>query len=480
MKTVKNLIVLYSLAMSCFYAGTTAAQEVKKWTLEECVTYALENNLAVARAELLSDRAELTYKQSHYELLPNLNASGSYSLNYGRNVDPFTNSITTEQSQFSRASISAGVTLFSGIRLRNTIKQNKLLFESSKLDYENTRDNVSLDVVTFYLNVIFNKELLENAREQRTSTEQQLNRTRQMVEAGSLPLSNQLDLEAQLAGDESNFIKAENSLRMSILTLKQQLQIPANEPFDIVVPELNMEGYAAVSQEVNDIYDAALQTRPNIRSAELNLESSIMGEKIAKGGLYPTVSAGYSLGSNYSSLAEEFIGLTPAVDTLGYLFSNTNEFVATEFFRQNFNSDYPYLDQMIDNRNGSLFVSVNIPIFNAFRQRTSVQQAAVNRSLAEISLQETRNQLRQIIETAYNDAIAADKSYEAAEKQVAALKEAFRVNEQRYEVGAVNFTEYQVSKNNLNRAENDLVRAKFDYIFRLKIVDFYLGNPLTI
>lgn len=481
MRKVNNLIVFLCLTLfTGLTSGQLSAQEAKQWTLEECIDYALQNNLSLARAELTNERANLTYKQSRYELLPNLNASGSYSFNYGRNIDPFTNTIVTEESQFSRASISSSVTLFSGITLRNTIKQNKVLLEASKLDYENTRDNVSLDVVTFYLNVIFTQELLKNAQDQKASTQEQLNRTTQMVEAGSLPLSNQLDLEAQLAGDESNVISAENNLRMALLTLKQQLQIPATQPFDIVVPALEMAATESTDKSVNDIYDAALQSRPNVRSAQLNVESSIIGEQIAKGAYYPTLSAGYTLGTNYSSLAEEFLGFQPFIDTVGFLYTNNDQYVAGLNFERLTNPDYTYLDQMVDNRNGSIFLSLNIPIFNAFRTRTNVQQAAINRQLAEIALKETENQLRQIIETAYNDVVAAAKSYEASDKQVAALREAFRVNEERYEVGAVNFTEYQVSKNNLNRAENDLVRAKFDYIFKLKIVDFYLGNPLTL
>jgi len=344
-------------------------------------------------------------------------------------------------------------------------------------DLLRARNDVILGVITFYLNVVFNKELYNVAQLQLRSTQEQLERTRKLVDAGSVPIGDLLNLDAQLATNELNLIQRENALNLSLLQLKQSLQLPSSTPMDVEAPQLNLENELIINKTADEIFDIATITMPEIKAADLRKKSSVYGFRSAKGNLYPRLSMNASYSTIYSDQRQQFLpdgGF--ASRPIGYV-QGAGTPVLTDVSTGSI--FVPGIsDQFQDNRGRSLGVSLQIPIFNGLQTRSNMQRAAINRELADITFQETSNTLRQTVETAYNNALTAIKTYQSTEKQVKARDEAFRMAKQRYNLGAVNFVDYQVAENNLFQAESDLLRAKYDFIFRKKVLDFYQGLPL--
>jgi outer membrane protein len=374
-------------------------------------------------------------------MLPNLNASGNYGFNWGRTIDPTTNNFTENEIRNSNLSATSSLLLWNGFRLLYNMKQSDVDLDAANQDMIKARNDVVLNVITLYLNVVFNKELLAVAQVQLKSTQEQLERTKKLVDAGSLPQSNVLDLDAQFATNEVNVIQRENALNLSLLQLKQALQLPASTPMDVELPQMDIQSELLINKSAEEIFEVATLSMPEIKGAELRKESSLYAYRSAKGNLYPRLSLNGSFTTLYSDQRQQF-----------------------------------YPDG--GNRGRSLGVTLQIPIFNGLSSRSAMQRAAINRDLADITLIETKNTLRQTVETAYNNAVAAIKTYQSTEKQVKARDEAFRMTKQRYNLGSVNFVDYQVAENNLFQAQSDLLRAKYDFIFRKKVLDFYQGLPL--
>ncbi len=480
-----NHIKIFYILVFLFFSLLGISAQDRVWTYSECLDYALENNLSVKRGELDVEMDEVNLKQSKANMFPTFNFGGGWGINWGRSIDPTTNLFTSQRIQSVGIQSGSSVTVFGGLQKMNTIKQNKLDLEASVSDLEDARNDVILNVVTFYTNVIFNQELLETAELQLGTTTQQLGRTKKLVEAGSLAISELLDLQSQKASNELEVINAENSLNLALLNLKQVMQMPASEELAVVVPEMEAEDYGFLALTVTDIYQTAELIQPEIKSADLDVQSSIIGEKIAKGALYPSLNLGYSMFTNYSDARDPFrkhdgtFGPPGEIPDAGFLTGDPTQPITLYTPNPNFiDVDNGVGDQFSDNFSRSLNFSISVPIFNGLVARSGMQRASINRAQAEINAREVRNQLRQIIETAYNDAVASSKALEASQKQVEALVESFRVTEKRYNLGAVNFVDYQVAQNNLFGAKSDLVRSKYDYIFKTKILDFYQGNPI--
>jgi outer membrane protein len=478
MKFSKTFTILFVALISL----STQAQEMKQWDLEACVNHAYENSLTVRRSQLALKDNEALVKQGKLSRLPTLNMNVFNSWRWGRSIDPTTNLFTTQRINSNGANASSNFLLYQGSRLSRSIKQGEMNVQASMYDLEKAKNDVALDVVFGYLQIIFTRELLENAREQLKTTKTQMDQTAKFVDAGSLPITNLLDLQSQVAGNEVDVINAENDVNLAVLQLKQFLQIPAEEPFDIVTPDFSASNYAFVTMSVGEVFETAEQTQPEIKSADIQIESAQMGVKIARSDHIPQVGLQGQFFTNYSDQNKEFTGAEQIPDQfnpIGFLQSNPSEIVVEPTFRTFFN-DINIPTQWADNRSWSAGFNIAVPIFNGWSTQTNVQRAKIQEDLAEINAIEARNVLRQTIETAYNDAQAAAKVFEAAQKQVDALEESFRATEKSYNLGAVNFVDYQVASFNLFSARSSQVRSKFDYIFKLKVLDFYLGNPLTL
>lgn len=481
-----KLIKILTLAFVFLVTLSAKSQDVKKWTLEECVNYAYDNNLSVQRSELSVQNEEIGLLQNRLSRIPSVNANLYNSWRWGRSIDPTTNLFTTQRINSSGANASASILVYNGSRLSRTIKQNQKDVEASFYDLQKSKNDVSLDIVFGYLQVIFTRELLENSRFQLRTTQTQLDQTEKLVNAGALPRTNLLDLQSQLASNEVEVINAENDVNLAILQLKQYLQIPAEDQFDIVTPEFDAENLSFVELGVGEVYEKALSIQPEIKSADLSIESAEIGIKIAKSAHVPNIGLQGQFTTNYSDQNNaptgEFETVEQDLGTVGYLLNDPSQLVNAFPIT----SEVPIREvqsiptQWSDNRGWVMGFNVGIPIFNGWQTQSNVQRSKIQKNLAEINARETRNILRQTIETSYNDAQAAVKIYDAAQKQVEALEESFRATEKSYNIGALNFVDYQVSSFNLFSAKSNLLRSKFDYIFKLKVLDFYLGNPLTL
>tara|TARA_B100000579_G_scaffold437907_1_gene469836 strand:+ start:961 stop:2403 length:1443 start_codon:yes stop_codon:yes gene_type:complete len=477
-----RILILIFLTNNLF----SQSKQYLELDLEQCIEIALENNLQLKRSIINEQLQKVGYNQSLLQQAPTLNVFSNYGNNYGRSIDPTTNTFISNNSNFSGISASSNMNLFSGFSVRNNIKRSKALLEKSVFDLENTKNNVMLSVVSAYLNVLLNTDRLDNARFQLQSTQEQLNRTNKLVDAGSIAITNKLNLEAQLAGDELALIQQENNYRLTILQLKQLLLLETQKEIKIIKPVVELSPSTVIDSDPNEIFNLAVSLLPEIKSAEKNAQSSLYDLRISRSGRYPSISVSSNFSSNYSSFAnrerEFYDGFSMQPTTIGFLTNNPLETVSSLSLVPNVvgsDKDFTILEQWKDYLSKSLSFSISIPIFNRYQTSANIKRAKLNKEIADIGVIEARNQVRQTIETSFNDALAASKSYSASQKQVRALEESFRIIKSQYNLGSVNYTEYQISNNNLVRATNDLLSSKYDYIFKLKVLDFYQGKKLT-
>lgn len=454
---------------------------VEKWTLQQCVDYALTNNLTLQRNAYTLESTEVDLRQSKYSRLPSVNGSASYGYSWGRGLDPVSNNFVTQEIRSANLSANASLPLFNGMRIHNTVKQNQTYVAAIEQDVARVKNDLVLNIATFFINVVFNKELVENAKFQLASSQQTLERTRKQVAAGALPKSEELNLDAQVAGNEVTLVQQENALALSMLRLKQALQIPASKAFDVAIPELNPEGLV-VDQTRDEIYDIARQVMPEIKSAELKIQSTYYGVKAARGNLYPRLSLVAGINTNYSSTQEaEFYpdgGANFSSNPVAYLNRDLNSPVYTMSPSGTYRNTYGFSEQAKDNIYRTLGLQLIIPIFNNFSSRATLQRMVIQNEQFKIDAELAAQTLRQNVETAYNDAVAASKTYNSSLRQVQARTEAYRMMVQRYEAGSANSFEYRIAQNDLYQAMTDLTRAKYDFIFRAKVLDFYQGKPL--
>jgi outer membrane protein len=444
---MKKLLLGFALMFGASFGVN--AQNPGPYDLETAVTIALENNLNLKRSELNQLNNEANLLSTKGNRYPSLSTGASSGFRWGRSINPVTNLFETQRIGNINLSMNSNVTLFAAGRINNAINQNKADLEAGQFNIEATRNNITLNTINLFINVVFNREQVKIAENQLETTEDQLARTTTLVEAGQLPISDQLDLQAQNATNQLEVINAKNALRIAKLNLAQAMQIPFTEEFDIVDPELEIDQNLMATETPAMIYETAVEIMPEIAAAEKAIESAEYGVKSAKGAFYPSIGLGANIFSNY---VDRVFGLD----------------------RPNFG------EQIENNLSQSLNLSLNIPIFTQFNNKASLQRARVSRQLAEVSQLEAKNQLRQDIETAYNQALAARLSYEASQTRVESLGESFRIAQQRFDLGAINSVDFQVAQTNFFNAQADLLNAKYTYIFRVKVLDFYLGNPINL
>ncbi len=461
-----------------------------QWTLEECIEYAEKHNLQVKLSELdlMSGRVEL--ERSRADLYPTLNSGAGYNYSVGRSIDPYTNAITTDPLESHSYFLSSEVVLFAGFNKMNTIKANKADFRAREFQLGATKNNITLQIITAYTNILFNRELLANAENRLRASDLQRERTKRQVEVGTLPQASLYELEAQYASDELAVTNAYNNLEFARLNLTQLLQLPAEQNVQIVVPELEIESAEEYPVSAQEVFERAEETQPVIQAADARIESAKYGLEAAKGNLYPRLTLGGNLSSAYSSAAPDVLPKegsdVEARDdesgiAMGYLVGADGErqqvyrteYVPTEY------REVTYYDQLDFNFRRSVQVNLNIPIFNGYNTKSAVSRARIATDQAKLQAKIERQQLRQTIEQAAQDVKAAALTYRSNLNQVRSLREAFRSAEQRFNLGASNAVDYNVAKTNFDVAESNLIRAKYDYIFKTKILDFYLNKPLS-
>ncbi len=419
----------------------------KKWTLQECVNYALDNNISVKKGELtikLKNEDVVSRKGNFY---PSVSASATQGITFGSGQNPVSFQRVAATTHSTSLSLSAGVTIFNGFRNLNLYDQAKIGLEASKYDLEKLKDDISLIVVNSYLNVLFNKENLKIAQSQIEVSQKQVDQVSKLVEAGVQPKSNLLEVEANLANDEQKVVTAQNSLDLSFLNLTQTLQLD-NVGFEIEDIVVGDPSALLMYNEALPIYNIALSNRSEIKSAELNVDSAEKGIDIAKAGFLPSLSLNYRFGS-----AASFIDL-PLV--------NNNAF----------------FDQLDENMSNSFSLSLNIPIFSGFQVKSNVNSAKINHEISLMNLEDSKIKLREIIERAYMDAKAALKTFAASKKNVTAQEESFKNSQESYNLGVMTSFDFEQVKNRLLNAQSSLINAKYDFVFRTKVLDFYAGKNL--
>jgi outer membrane protein len=433
---------------------TTRAQQV--WTLEKCVEHALSNNIQLKQQQLQVKNQQAMLLQDKLGMLPSLNAGASHAYNYGKTIDRYTNAFATERVQSDNFYLGSSVSLFNGFQKINQIAQRKMDLEAANYDTDKFMDDLSLDIATGYLQILYYNEVVKTAENQLNATQLQADRLKKLVDAGALAKGEFYAIDAQRAADHSQLVNARNNLDLAYLTLSQMLDLPSAEGFTIEFPDLELGLLTSMNQSPEQIYGAALETQPQIKAAEARLRSSDMGLKMARNSQYPSLELQGSLGTGFS-------GANKILDS-------TTFDIKTK----------PFADQVNDNFNRSIALNLSVPIFNGWSTRTSISRAKLNSENQKYNLELSKLQLRKTIQQAYADAKAALNNYEASITGVNAARESFRYAEQKFTVGSLNSVDYNNAKKDLEKAESDQLRSKYEYIFKSSVLDFYMGKPITL
>jgi len=468
---------------------TVPGKAENTYSLEDCIRIALETNPQLKQSELQVQTNDNIYAQSRWQRWPSLNFSAGQGFSFGRNIDPFTNQFVQQSISQNSFQLGGSVVLFNGFQIKNNIIRNDINLKASQKDLDAARNDLMLNVALSYLQVISNEELIEVARRQLDASELQVERTAKLVEAGTLAESNLLDLKAQQANDELSLVNAQNNLETAKLNLKQFMNLPGANEINVVkiaVADPTLQAYDATIQQ---IYETALSNLPQMKAANLRIEYAKKSIELARGVGMPTLSLNGGFSTAFSSAApkERFVADGTGNTTLDV--PSTTSYVSyggvTVPIIQKVTTPngaiqhFGYFDQLNFNRNPSISLSLRIPIFTNFQVKYNVANAKIQQQNSEFQAQQVQLTIRKNVEQAYIDMTNSAKRYSATANQVRALTEAHRVAQIRFDVGAINSVEYNIAKANLDRANGNLIQTKYDYVFRTKILDFYMNRPLS-
>ena len=446
----------FILIASLFSVSICVSQ--KKWTLKECVDHALDNNITVQQSLLNLELAKLNVKNAKGNFLPNLNTSASQRLNFGSFLG-IDGSRISRDTRGNSVSANSSTTLFNGFRNLNTYKQAKLGVERSQLNLEKIQNDIALFVVNGYLNVLFAKENLSVAKTQAEISKKQVEAATQRYEAGITAKGNLLNAKSTAASDQQNVVRQENVLSIALLNLAQSLQIPSKD-FDILEIEISNPSGVLLFNNSDIVYQKALSTQPQIKNAELGIIDSEYNIEIAKSFLKPSLNFSFGANTSYQHLQGRKDEIT-IIDPVTMI----PETIPNGFFKQ-----------FSDNLGYNFSLNVNIPIFNRTQSKTNIARQYVNKELSQVRLDNEKLQLKQAIEQAFVDSKAAAKTYEAAKASLEAQREAFKNAQESYNLGASTLFDFDLVRNRLVSAESALIRAKYDFVFKTKVLQFYYGE----
>lgn len=466
----------YFLFIVLFSITSIANAQANKLTLKDCIETALKNNITVQQTELLMKNANINYTQAKNNRLPVVQSNFNYGINNGRSIDPFTNSYIDQQLKSSDMNVQASIPLFNGFQLKNTIKQNELAFAGATMEWQQKKDELMLQVILAYLQVLSNEDAITLAKQQEAVSKQQADRLETINNEGATQPANYSDIKGQYAGDRLSVINAENNYSTSVLTLTQLMNVPYNDSlqFDRTGVIENVKEFTTIPDE---IYSLATQKLAVVKASELRINSSVAAVKVASSARYPSVSLYGGASTNYSSLAN-FNTLVSSSDvpTGQYVMYNSQRLDVLAKQDVYKGSPISYSSQFKNNITTGFGVSVRIPLFNAFRTNSTVKLARNDEKNYRLIADNVKLQLRQNIEQAYVNINAVFKRYNALKEQVDAYAESFRIASLRFENGVINSPEYLIAKNNMDRANANLVIAQYEYLLRKKILEFYMGS----
>ncbi len=437
-----KIAVLFMLGAVVF-----ASAQQRKWTLEECVTYAVDNNLTIEQFELDLENAKIDKSDAIGALLPDFNGSARITSSTGLSFNPTTNEPTNATQLNVNGGFSSNITLFDGLRNYNRIQRAKLNAIANQYRLDDLKDDIRLNVANSYLQVLSNKEQLKVFRAQYAVTEQDLIRTKELVDSGVVPRGDLLEIEATAANQEQQVVNGESAVLISRINLAQLLQITDYENFDIADESFDIPPSDILDNSAKVIFDKALSFRNDIKFASSNVDLALQDLKIAKGARYPTLTG--------------FFGYT------------------TRFSDQN-NALGGFFDQLYIFDGINYGAQLNVPIFNGWSARNGVKRAKINVDISRIQLEQEKLTLETTVNQRYVDVTTFYKSYEAAEKTAAARRLAYDYAKERFDVGLMNAFDFSQAQSRLDNAEADVVRTKYEYIFRLKILEFFFGIPIRL
>ncbi|MHB9056654.1 MAG: TolC family protein [Paludibacteraceae bacterium] len=408
------------------------------WTLQECIDTALINNRNIKQQKLNYKSKEISYNQAKADRLPNLNASVGQNFNFGRSLT-VDNTYQNSNSNTTSFSVSSGLNLFNGFKMKNTIEVRQAELLAAGADVQKIEKDIILNVSSVFLQVLQNKELLLNAENQLKITSENIARRKELINSGKMAQGEIYELQAQEAKEELSRVQAENQLQLSLLDLSQVLELDHFQDIDVVVPTNLLENELALLS-ADEVYASALVNRPEIKSAQHRLESSLKNIEIAKAGYLPSLSMGAQWGTGYYNMSN-----VPNNTSFGTQFSN--------------------------NMSTGIGLSLSIPIFNRFEVKNQVESAKLNAESSKIDIANARIELRKTIQQAYYNAIAAKNRWESSQKSVKANEESYRFASQKFEVGRANQYEVNLAKTNLSQSISEQTQAKYEYVFRMKILE---------
>ena len=456
------------------WTGYTQDLNQKSYSLEECITLALENNLDLESANLRANSAKINHQQSKANLLPSINGSFNIGVNDGRSIDPFTNDFINQELTFSNMGLSLDATIFNGFRLLNTAKQNSLNRKASEQEAEAAKQDLVLNVTLAYLQVLNAKAVLELTKARYEATKGQLKIQEDFYKNESGNPADYADILGQMANDETSILVSESNFNNAKLSLSRLLNLQDGVKVDAETLMLDFEKYSLSSDEV---YKEALQNLATFKARELRIEAAKKGVSVAKSQFTPEISVFGGVNTNYSSAAETFNSSgTSIVETGDFVTVSGQDYqVMTE--QTSFSAEsISYRDQLDNNLNTVVGVAVNVPLFNGFRAKNNVALEKIRLEESILELERTHLDIKSTIAQVYFDMEAVYNRYQSLLKQVDAYQESYRINEIRFNNGVSNFLNYVTSKNNLDNAKINLANAKFEYLLRVKVLDYYRGN----
>lgn len=445
------------------------------YTLQQCIQIALKNNATVQHSEITSETQRAYLQQARGNMLPTLNGTIDHGLSQGRGIDPFTNTYSNQNITFGNYSLNSSVTLFNEFAIQNGIKQNKLAYDATKMEIQQNKDAVALQVILEYLQALTNQDLVDLSIQQRDVSEKQVERLNIMNDAGAIPPSQLYDLKGQYAQNQLSVVDATNNLETAKVLLCQLLNIPYNK--NLSLERIGLTEAAEPNSNTDSIYQAALQNLALIKANELRKQSAIYGVKTYRSLRFPSLYLNGSLNTNYSSNAttQQYINSTE-VTTDNYVVIDGSQ-VPVVVKQDNYASNkISYGNQFKNNYNTSVNVGISIPLLNRLQNKTQIKTAELLEKDAEITLNTTKTQLQQNIEQAYVNLTSAQRRYDVLTEQVNAFKESFREAEVKFNAGAITSVDYLVAKNNMDNANINLVIARYDYVLRSMILDYYSGK----
>jgi len=452
--TLISKIVFTAVLTTIVITPKLSAQSV--WSLEKCIEYALENNIQIKQAGLAIEFNQNQFEKSKYDRLPNLNAQVGNDYNFGRSLT-FQNTYENTNSISVFGGLGSEVVVWNGGVMQNTIRQRALDLRAATYDLQKVKDDIALAVAAYYLEILFADELVKVDENQLDITRQQLERVKKLIKAGGLPVGASLETEAQKAREEFQLVNSQNRVRLAYLNLFQLLELPSDQAFQIETPEYDIVQIHNLLLDSSSVFERARQSRPEIQASLLRVQSAQKQMEIARGAAYPRISLGANYYNNFNDNYTESIGGDPL-----------NRQVI------------PFFTQLSNNQRYGLRLNVSIPIFNGFQTRTNVSNAKIQVLENEYRLQTTLNALQKDIEQAYTNAVSARQRYFASQTAVNAGNEAFRYVEERHNNGLATTVELNQVKNDLATAQSQQLQAKYEFIFRTKILDFYNGVPIEL